>query len=279
MAIQLKWAVGITTVPSRRSSLLPRTLASLQEAGFGTGRLFVDGARGATDYEYDRLGLEITVRYPAIRSYGNWLLSLLELYVRQPDADRYAMFQDDLVTYANLRQYLESWYPDRGYLNLYTFPSNQALAPRNTDHSQKVGWYESNQLGRGAVGLVFNRDAVRVLLTNQSSETLTTDHQPSPAGPSIFPPGRTPDTPPPVGKETAVAHMIDKPMDCHRGWRSIDGAVVTAMQKAGWREYVHYPSLTQHTGAVSSMGNKPHLLATSFRGEGFDALSLLREKI
>jgi hypothetical protein len=38
---------------------------------------------------------------------------------------------------------------------------------------------------------------------------------------------------------------------------------------------VHHPSLVQHTGDVSAMGNRPHQKASSFPGEEYDALTLL----
>jgi hypothetical protein len=229
--MRAKWSYGITTVLSRRHDLLPRTLASLCSAGFPEPRLFVDGADAKDAAWYaSEFGLPVTARYPAIRTFGNWFLSLAELYIREPTATRYAVFQDDFVTYRNLRQYLESCeYPPRGYWNLYTFPSNQTLA-------KGLGWYASNQFGRGAVALVFDRETVKTLLASQ--------------------------------------HMVERPEDCTRGWRAVDGGVVTALKKAGWTEYVHNPSLTQHTGQISSMGNRPHLQATSFRGEEYDALEL-----
>ena len=222
----LSWSYGVTTVPERLRDLLPRTLASLAAAGFSAPRLFVDGAEGIATH----FGLDVTYRYPRIRTFCNWWLALVELYVRNPAADRYAIFQDDFITYRNLRPYLEQWYPEKGYLNLYTFPVNQQLAKRE-------GWYESNQRGKGAVALVFNREAVTTLLT-----------QP---------------------------HFVGRPQNAHRGHKSVDGGVVTALTKVGFKEYVHNPSLVQHTGLESSMGNKKHALATSFRGEQFDAMELL----
>lgn len=228
----MKWAYGVTTVPQRRRDLLVRTLGSLRAAGFPEPRLFVDGERDPRSWE-DEFNLGVTARWPTIRTYGNWVLSLAELYIREPAAERYAVFQDDFVTYRNLRQYLESCkYPENGYWNLYTFPSNQALCPRG-----HRGWYESNQMGRGAVALVFDRSVVLSLLTHQ--------------------------------------HMVERPMDAHRGHKAVDGGVVEAFRKMGGKEYVHNPSLVQHTGLVSSMGNKPHKLAESFCGEEFDA-TLLR---
>lgn len=241
------WAYGLTTVPCRRDSLLPSTLGSLRRAGFQSPHLFVDGVSDAAWYT-DNLGIpseRITTRNPAIRTFGNWILGLAELYIRNPKADRFAMFQDDFATYPNLRQYLEkSPYPAHGYLNLYTFSrTNEPLI-----RGRPVGWHEAGpaspksqqwQAGRGAVALVFSNEAVRVLLGGQS--------------------------------------LLDKPKQVgHRSYRSLDGAIVTALNMQGWREYIHNPSLVQHTGLRSSMGNSRHKLAETFRGEDFDALALLQ---
>lgn len=237
--LKLSWAYGVTTVPERRDALLKRTLASLKLAGFPSPRLFVDNCKDPG--EYKEFGLEITTRHPRIRTHMNWVLALYELYGREPNAQRYALFQDDFVTYRNLCSYLEQTpYPDggRAYLNLYTFPSNQALCPKAKDGNEQVGWYPSNQLGRGAVALVFSREATLELLCSR--------------------------------------HMVDRPMDPNRGHKAVDGGIVTALKKVGYREYVHNPSLVQHMGDVSVMGNKPHQKAGSFRGEDFDALNLLK---
>lgn len=234
----LQWAYAVTTVTARRHDLLPRTLASLRAGGFDRPRLCVDGDSDGESWRRE-FGLETTARYPQIRTFGNWVLTLAELYIRDPHADRYAVFQDDFVCVRNLRGYLEAVpYPENGYLNLYTFPRNQRLAPADTDGRQKVGWYAGSQRGWGAVALVFSREAVQLLLT--------------------------------------ARHMVERPVDRKRGWKAVDGGIVTAFVKAGWREYVHNPSLVQHTGHHSSMANRPQPQALSFPGEDFDALTLLQ---
>src|SRR5690606_21154247 len=120
-------------------------------------RLFVDGA--------DHLHLptwmlryEVTCRTPKIKAYGNWLLAAWELYIRDPQADRYAIFQDDLICCRNLREYIEKTdYPANGYLNLYSFPENE--------RGGKKGWVPTrNQKGLGAVGLVFDNATMHKLL-------------------------------------------------------------------------------------------------------------------
>ena len=230
----LRWEYGITTVKSRSKDLFPRTLESLMNAGFDTPRVFVDGCTPSeSDSIYKPYNLPLTIR-DNVRTAGNWVLSMYELYIRNPSAERYAIFQDDFVTVRNLRRYLElSPYPSEGYQNLYTFPSNQSIAPK--DHQ---GWYPANQLGKGAVALVFSNEAVRTLLGQN--------------------------------------YLVDRFQSNTRGHKAIDGGIVESMKAKGWKEYVHTPSLTQHTGDVSSMGNSTHLKAISFPGENFNALDWLK---
>lgn len=218
----MRWAYGVTTVPARRSGLLPATLSSLAAAGFGSPRLFVDGSDDVAGYRLE-FKLETTVRpEPALHVHGNWVLSLYELYIRDPDAERFAIFQDDVKLSNNLRDYLNRCkYPDGpvnsrvtpGYWNLYTAPSNLQLYK-----GCKPGWYESNQFGRGALALVFSRQAVITLLASQ--------------------------------------HLTERPCDPIRGWRCVDGGIVESFRKAGWKEYIHIPGLAIHTGTMSTFNKQ-----------------------
>jgi hypothetical protein len=171
----MKWAYGVTTVPQRLDGLLPQTLASLARAGFDRPRLFIDGLDNCDVCAvYRRLGLEMTARTPKVTApkelrpgtrignAGNWMLGMIELYVRNPFADRYAMFEDDLAACLGLREYLESCpYPEKGYWNLYTTPENQRL-------SGGQGWYPTPPPGgKGAVALVFDRRALAAMFTTQ----------------------------------------------------------------------------------------------------------------
>ena len=230
MTTEVKWAVGITTVPSRLTTMFPRTMASICDAGFEVDRIFVDDCNDPTPYV--PYGCEITTRYPCIRTHGNWCLSLYELYVRYPHAEHFAIFQDDVVMVRNLREYFErSEKPQNAYFNLYTFPSNQHLA------GERQTWFTANQKGKGAVGLIFPNRGVELLLTHE--------------------------------------HLFGRPKCAQRGWRAVDGGIVDTMRKQEWTEVCHNPSLTQHIGDVSSMGNGRHQKAPTFPGESFDALTLL----
>jgi hypothetical protein len=234
------WAYGVTTCIERLETLLPRTLKSLAAGGFDKPRLFVDGATSMDSVEYsNRFNCHVTGHCPRLRIFGNWLLGIYELYIRNPEVDRYAIFQDDLVTCKNLRGYLDQVpYLDKSYWNLYTFPQNQELA------NGRQGFYPSNQYGKGALALVFDRNTLIQLLSSR--------------------------------------RLVERPTDTERGWRNIDGGIVTSLSNAGWMEMVHNPSLVQHTGkgpGVSTIGIHDHPLAPSFPGEDFDALTLLEQPL
>lgn len=248
----LPWAVGVTTVPSRAGDLLSRTVASLEEAGFRDLRLFVDGGDGACDMS--RICASVTTRFPFVGPFGNWYLALLELYIRQPAVERYAIFQDDLVCVKGLKRYLDGHkYPDGsdgrkpGYWNLFTFMNSEGLTKPGWQegpiHSMGIDPEQVWQCGRGALGLVFNRQAVQLLLSSSS--------------------------------------MANKPASATNPRVNIDGAVVAAMNLAGWREYVHNPSLLSHTGMHTSIqepgkvGKVWTTNAKSFPGEMVDITRLM----
>ena len=239
---KIEWAYGVTTVPQRIDDLLPLTLKSLAAGGFDEPRLFVDGAKDVAAYE--KFGLEITSHYPKLHIFGNWVLALWELYTREPEADRFAIFQDDMLTYRNLRQYLEQCeYPERGYWNLYTFPQNQRLAPKDGT----TGWFESNQNGKSAVALVFSREGVVTLL--ESSHLVR-----------------------------RCTFTLER-----RRTRIIDGAVMESFRKVGWKEYTHNPTLVDHLGMVSTIRKGAKIRdswkSKTFKGANFDALELTKETL
>jgi glycosyltransferase involved in cell wall biosynthesis len=224
---EIEWAVGITAVPERLGTLLPRTVASLEKGGFQWDIIFVDGHVNLPEWlNPDR----VVERPKKIGGFGNFVLSAWELLLRYPKADRYAIFQDDMVCVRNMRQYLEQH--DLGkheYWNLYTFPHN--VRPSN-------GWHRSDQMGKGAVGLVFSNRSFRTMLASE--------------------------------------HIANRPRGRKNDDRSIDGAVVSAIRKANGVELVHTPSLLQHTGEESAIGNGKQAIADTFPGEDFDAMELMK---
>ena len=258
-----KWVYGVTTVYQRFDTLLPRTLASLKAAGWDTPHLFVDGVGlSSIKHRYSELVqryeatypyLPLTVRYPAVKCHAHWHLSFLQLFETDPTADYYALFQDDFVCYRNTREYItRSPCPEKGYMSLLTNTATNepiiAGKPYGTWHEGGLtNRPESNpnlwQAGRGAVALVFNREAAYELLSSPK--------------------------------------MVEHATDTNRGWRKVDGAIVNAMNQAGYREYIHCPSLAQHTGhppETSTTRSLPIPLAATFLGEGVDALEFLKPR-
>lgn len=241
------WAYGITTVPTRQSDLFPQTLKSLAAAGFDKPRIFLDGAMGRSNW--DTYGENrSTCRYPAVLAVGNWILSMWELYIRNPGADRYALFQDDLVACKGLRTYLDDTLYhgiSNVYYNLYTANSNDVNIrdrwKRNKGIDQNLavcpeqGWYISNQLGRGALALIFDREGLLKLLSSKK--------------------------------------VVLRPLDPLRPTRGIDGMVRDAMMELNCLELVHFPSLVQHMGVESTvqpLGYPRPEPSPSFRGVDWD---------
>jgi len=236
----MKWAYGVRTVLQsdrvRVDQYLPRTLKSLWHAGFRHPWLFVDGAMDDTNYTHFGL-LTVTTRWPALGVTGNFVLSLWELMLRFPDADRYILFEDDLICCRNIRPYLDRLsYRPQSYWNLYTCPYYQTACPPWRQGSGREGFYRTPHKGKGALALVFDRTAAVTLMSSQ----------------------------------WLAQRLLEAP-----GEDPIDGLIATAMHKAGFREWAHTPSLVQHVGEVSSFGNGPHPIATSFQGEEFNALDLV----
>lgn len=146
----MEWAYGITTVPERAQSLLPKTIASLAAAGFDRPVLFVDGRID----QYEELE---TVCHPRVGQLRNWMNALFYLFTTKK-ADRYAIFEDDLLACRQLRDYLERCPSGKVYWNLLTHDENLQLTGR------VPGWHLSNQMGRGSVGLAFDRSTADCLL-------------------------------------------------------------------------------------------------------------------
>ena len=115
----MKWAYGVTTVPERIGTLLPQTLASLAAAGFDRPVLFVDGQ--ITGY-----GDHGVVCHPRVGQMRNWMHAIFYLFTTI-DADRYAIFEDDVQACRQLREYLERCPAGKVYWNLITLDENRAV--------------------------------------------------------------------------------------------------------------------------------------------------------
>lgn len=159
----IKWSYGVTAVPERGDTLLIQTLDSLAAAGFDDPTVFVDGM--SLSWSPPPNMCKVVMRHPKGGAFVNWCCALLHLYTTCPDSQFYALFEDDLIACEHLREYLEQTItndvlPEKMYWNLATHDQNLALC------GPALGWYPSNQKGRGAVGLVFRNQGVKDLLTS-----------------------------------------------------------------------------------------------------------------
>lgn len=245
MQKSVNWQIGITTVPSRVKTLFPRTMNSLVQAGFNDVYVYVDGDAEDLPYTTGNI-LGVTERDTPLGVIGNWITGLWDLYIRNPEADRYAMFQDDIVLCRNVRRYLDQLtLPDDQYWNLFSFmKDNEKLISKSNG---KKGFIKSSQYGRGATALIFPRSAVVNLLSSKS--------------------------------------LAMKPQAANKGMarKRIDGGIATALspthkQARSHTEYMHNPSLVQHLGHISTLGNHNQPQAKTFPGEEFDCMTLLEER-
>jgi hypothetical protein len=154
------WAVGVTTSP-RKEPTLDRCLHSLIRAGWERPRLFVDGGTQLVDGQTD---LPVTYREEKVGAWSNFYLALLELLMRQPDADAYLLVQDDALFYdgQNVREYLESsLWPDSDVAAVSLY------CPQPYTRRQP-GWYALDGLWVwGAQAFVFSNSAARQFAVDQ----------------------------------------------------------------------------------------------------------------
>lgn len=153
----ISWIYGVTTVSQRRHDLLPKTLESLKNAGFPEPILFVDGGNHE---DYADLGLECVVRKSPVGSYANWAMAMTDLWFRSPTAQRYALFEDDILLCKNVRQYIDQvQMKEDTFLNLFEHPVLH-------DEQRNNGFFhpENEQRCLGALSLVFGNVTMRRLL-------------------------------------------------------------------------------------------------------------------
>lgn len=235
-------AYGVTTVPDRRDNLFQNTLSSLLKAGFTQPHIFIDG-NDCTD-KYKDLPFQKTF-HSHTGCYGNWILALWELFILNKSAEWYLLFQDDVECVAGLHQYLLSCrYPksantsssQKHFYNLYSFPQNEELV-----NECAKGWFKSNQRVRGALGLMFNRDAVIDLLSHKNT--------------------------------------VSRPLAAQNSHKGIDAVICESLiDDLKYTEFCHNPSLIQHTGQNHSTlrhATPEAWLSRTFPGQIYDVTKLL----
>jgi glycosyltransferase involved in cell wall biosynthesis len=117
-AARLTWQIGLLTAP-RRVPTIRKTLENLNGAGFGPIHVFAEpGSALPRDIENGRL----TIHPRRLGNFANFYSSLATLFENNPDADCYAVFQDDILVATGAREWCdrEFWPQGAGIVSLFT---------------------------------------------------------------------------------------------------------------------------------------------------------------
>lgn len=151
-----KWAVGITT-SARKHPTIVKTIKALEHAGWDTGMIFAEPGSyidcGSNwDYVY---------RSKQTGIFGNWILGLYELFIRNINADAFFMTQDDIVMSPNSRKYLEDalWFTDQPHLV-------SLFGPNAIDQDPSVGWRETSIYNGGPNAIIMSHETVQEILSS-----------------------------------------------------------------------------------------------------------------
>jgi len=150
---------------------------------------------------------------PATGAFPNYVLSLCELYMRNPNADAYLLMQDDAVIFSSTatREYVESvLWPIDG-------PCIASLYCSAKYSKEESGWhqFEGNWVW-GAVAFVFSPEAIKLFLTSME-----------------------------------VFNHRAQPDD--KGLSRIDVVIGNVARANGIPMYYPSPSLVQHIGTISTI--------------------------
>lgn len=154
----LTWAAGLLTAP-RPKPTIRHTFQSLQDAGFKSVHVFAEPGSWIPE---ELRCLPITVHGRPLGNLGNFLTSLATLFVMHPNADCYAIFEDDIEVARGLRPWCDRqfWPQDTGLVSLFT--SRIYSDDRMGWRILKLGFYRTF----GALALVFRRDVLQEFLTD-----------------------------------------------------------------------------------------------------------------
>lgn len=173
--------------------------------------------------------------------WSNWLCALFSLLITRPKTDYFLMMEDDVSLCNNLAYYLEGLIPQIGRF--------AALSIYTPERYRRYGRYIHNECHGvqtwGSQALIFGRhEAVRFL---SSPEVLL---------------HRT------YGESYRGRDISNARKDAIIGMWS---------EREQLPLYFHSPSLAQHTGRISSMGNEGH--QSVYVGTNFDAMQLVEEPL
>lgn len=151
-----KWAVGITTA-HRKYQTITKTVKALEHAGWDTGTIF------AEPHSYIDCGpnWQYVHRANQIGIFGNWILGLYELFIRNIDADAFFIIQDDIIISPNAREYLEKvlWFTEQPHLI-------SLFGPNAIDNNENNGWRSTTTYHGGPNSIVMSHETVQKILSS-----------------------------------------------------------------------------------------------------------------
>jgi len=149
-----KWAVGVVTAP-RKISTITKTIKALEKAGWENGIIFAE----PNSYIYQNNNWEYVHRSKRLGIFGNWMLGLYELFIRNIDADAFFMIQDDILVPPNTRNYLERslWFTETPHLvSLFGM----------FDNDPEYQWREVYKYEGGPNSIIMSHETVQEILSS-----------------------------------------------------------------------------------------------------------------
>ncbi len=241
-----RWAVGVTTAPRAQTALLT-SLRSLFGAGFRDVRVFAEpgavlpkGVAGITVNEANR-GV-----------FQNWRFALQTLRDEKPDAEFFAVMQDDVLYSKNLREFMERdlWFADDvGFISPYR-SGGKTIKNRHFRRRRVKQWKSSEMY-------LAERQNYRDVCNMGDGLWGALTY--------IFP------------KKSVDLVLADSGLKDRQ--RTIDLAIHPVLARHKRRAVYYNPSLAEHIKGPSSIGHGSGLSSGgSFKGEEFDCLSLLENR-
>lgn len=151
------WAIGVQTC-NRNENYLNHSLESVSRGGWDHLTIFADYESNISS------NYPINYRPYQFGDWSNWICGLFELYVLNPKANYFLMFEDDITCCKNLKTYLEWAIPrlgDFGCLSLYT---------PNRYKKEIDCWHDESDADWALVGgqaILFTRKSLKRFLSNE----------------------------------------------------------------------------------------------------------------
>jgi GT2 family glycosyltransferase len=216
-----RWACGMTTAP-RPVPTLSRSIDSLRTAGFGPFHLFAEPGTTLANLPADTT---VHRRPQRLGVWQNLVQSLRDLLALHPEADTIALFQDDVVSLRDVREWLEHdlWpSPRTGCVSIYS-PDWHGYEAAGVEAVRRI---RGTQI-MGACGLIFPRHAVERILAHPLSTTWRGCYDKN--------------------------QFVENPV--HR--KASDTFVGHVLSELGLEKFAYSPSLLQHFADTSAIGH-PH---------------------